>query len=1162
MENNLRRQLIMLSKRLIYAFLIQLFFCTVILANSGNAQRKNIEKVKISMKLQEKSLAEFFNQVESKTDFKFTYTDNLVDLRQSITVVENNISLYDVLVAVSMQTNLNFVQVNENIHVKVKKENLKDKAVEVDQNADINVRGVVKDGTGQPLPGVTVLVKGTTIGTVTELDGSYTLTAPEGAVLVFSFVGYVVQEVSIGNQSVIDVTLNEDETSLDEVVVVGYGTQDRRLVTGAISSIKSEEINLLPLASFDQAMQGRIAGVQVSQSSGAPGGAVTVRVRGFGSISASNEPLYVIDGFPFDAQANQGNTGFSASQFSINPLSTIDPNDIESIDVLKDAAAAAIYGSRGANGVIIITTKKGKKGSPIIDFGHYTGWQTATNLPPLMNAREYNEMMVEARNWAWVDGNPSERSFNDPDDIRPGNLRVSPFLQDPIADTDWLDEIFRTSMMSNYNLSIRGGSDNINYAISGGFFNQDGIIESSGFKRFNLRANVEVKATERLKIGFNFSPSLSMHDRVRTEATGNFVQGSVIHTAISARPSFPVYNEDGSLFNHRAGGTPPFLSNPLFVTNELSEDLEIQRLFTNVYGEGKITDDITIKVLLGTDINNVTNLQFVPRSPNWPPFEAQVGRAYSFQSQSLSWLNENTITYNKKINDHEFSILGGFTLQEFKINRMDASSQNFANNAVETIGAGTVITSASQRNEEWSLVSYLARTTYNYKDKYLFTGTVRTDGSSRFGTNTKYGFFPSVSLGWRFTEESFLPENDILSDGKFRFSYGISGNNTIGNYSRFALLGNTRYVLGPNQQVVAGLSPSSIANDDLGWETSEQFNIGTDLFFANNRIGLLADFYVKNTKDLLLNVPVPVATGFTNAISNVGEVRNWGWEFMLNTVNFDSKFRWTTDFNVSFNKNEIVSLGGAGEGGVLFLEPPIFGIGQILKNAEGQPFSQLFGFKTDGIFQDDEDVATNGEAQPFARPGDIKFVDINGDGNIDAGDRTVIGNPLPDFFYGINNQFSYGNLELVVFLQGVHGGDILNVNKQSGGSLGGTTNQLKEATDRWRSIDDPGNGFYPRANFSDRNGNSRISDRWIEDGSFLRIKNVTIAYNFSPTFLKRIKIKNARIYAQGTNLLTITKYSGFDPEVSFSSNNPLLQGIDWSVYPLNRNFTVGVNLSF
>lgn len=1160
MKKCVLKHVIYMTKLFAIAFFLQSLSMSLLIASDGKAQVRSIEEVKVNLSLTNANVERAFKELEKNTEYNFVFASREIRNLPNINLESRGKTMYEVLIDIASQTDLSFKQVNENIHVKIARK--KDSGVMIIAEDFILITGTVRDNLGEPFPGVTITVEGTSQGTVTDIEGNYSIDVPEGGILVFSFIGFERQRIVVGNSSIINVSLNEDAKILGEVVVVGYGTQDRRSVTGAISSLKSEDINLLPLASFDQAMQGRMAGVQVTQSSGAPGGAVTVRVRGFGSISASNEPLYVIDGFPFDAEANQGNTGFSASQFSVNPLSTIDPNDIESIDVLKDAAAAAIYGSRGANGVVIITTKRGKKGSPIIDFGHYTGWQTATNLPNLMNAREYNEMMVEARNWAWVDGDPAGRTFSDADDIRPGNLRVSPFMQEPLADTDWQEEIFRTAMMSNYNLSIRGGNDNINYAITGGFFNQDGIIRSSGFKRYNLRANVEIKATERLNIGFNFSPSLSMHDRVRTEATGNFVQGSVIHTAISARPSFPVYNEDGSLFNHRANGTPPFLSNPLFITDELREDVEIQRIFTNIYGEGKITDDITFKVLLGTDINNVTNLQFVPRSPNWPPFEAQAGRAYSFQSQSLSWLNENTITYNKKINDHEFSVLGGFTLQEFKINRMDASSQNFANNAVETIGAGTVITSASQRNEEWSLVSYLARTTYNYRDKYLFTGTVRTDGSSRFGTNTKYGLFPSASLGWRFTEESFLPENNILSDGKFRVSYGISGNNTIGNYSRFALLGNTRYVLGPNQQVVAGLSPGSIANDDLGWETSEQFNIGTDLFFAKNRIRLLADYYIKNTKDLLLNVPVPVATGFTNAISNVGEVRNWGWEFMLNTVNTDGKFRWTTDLNISFNKNRIVSLGGAGEGGVLFLEPPIFGIGQILKNAEGQPFSQLFGLMTDGIFQNEEDIAQNGSAQPFARPGDIRYVDLNNDGIIDANDRVVIGNPLPNFFYGINNQFSYKNFELVVFLQGVHGGDILNVNRQVGASLAGTANQLQEATDRWRSPESRGNGFHPRANFNDRNGNSLVSDRWIEDGSFLRVKNVTIAYNFSPKLLRSAKIKNARIYAQGTNLFTFTKYTGFDPEVSFSNNNPLLQGLDWSVYPLNRNFTLGVNLSF
>lgn len=404
--------------------------------------------------------------------------------------------------------------------------------------------------------------------------------------------------------------------------------------------------------------------------------------------------------------------------------------------------------------------------------------------------------------------------------------------------------------------------------------------------------------------------------------------------------------------------------------------------------------------------------------------------------------------------------------------------------------------------------------------------------------------------------------NSFLDDGKLRVSYGVSGNNTIGNYSKYALLGNTRYVLGSGQAVVAGLSPGSIANDELGWEKTEMINFGLDLYMLNNRLKLVGDYYIKDTKDLLLMVPVPVATGFTSALRNVGAIRNWGWEFMLTSKNVDGQFKWTTDFNISSNKNEILSLGGAGEGGVLLMTPNIFGIGDIFYNEEGKPFSQFYGYVAEGIFQTEEEVLAHKESHPYARPGDYKFTDLNKDGIINAGDRTIIGNALPDFIYGINNNFSYKGFELTVFMQGVAGGDIFNVNGQGLGSLGGTTNQLKAAVNRWRSPEEPGDGFYSRANFSDKNGNGRFSNRWIEDGSFLRVKNINLAYNFKPTLLKSIGFKNARFYVQGTNLFTITDYTGFDPEVSFSNNNPLTQGLDWSVYPLSKTYTIGVNLSF
>ncbi|TFV97692.1 SusC/RagA family TonB-linked outer membrane protein [Algoriphagus kandeliae] len=1160
MKKPLLRQLLMLSKRILYAFAIQLIFCSVLLANTGKAQMKSISEVKVSISLDDQPLRKAFSQLERKTDFKFTYNPNTIPLNQRISLDLENATVYQVLENLIRQTNLSFVQINKNIHVKLPSDS--GKSISIQELEFIDIQGKVTDASGQPLPGVTVIVEGTTSGTVTDIDGSYSLSASEGDVLIFSFVGFESRRVTVGNQTTIDIQMAEDAQALEEVVVVGYGTQDRRKITGAISSIDSEDLGVVPVTSFDQSLQGRLPGVQVTQTTGSPGGAVTVRIRGFGSISASNEPLYVVDGFPIENESNQGNSGSGFSRLSINPLASFDPNDIESIDVLKDAAAAAIYGSRGANGVVIITTKKGKSGKPSIDFNHYTGWQVATNLPELMNSQEYLDMMVEARNNSWVDGDPDNRSNSDPDEIRPGNLRVGQFQTAPQHDTNWLDEIFRTAMMSNYNLSIKGGNQNIKYAISGGFFNQDGIIIGSGFKRYNFRANIDIKANEKLSMGFNFAPSISIHDRIRTEGNGNFVQGSVIHAAISARPSFPVYNEDGTYFNHRAGGTPPFLSNPVFLANELEEEVNVSRILTNYFAEYSFIEDLKLKVSLGADFNNITNLQFVPRSPNWPPFEAIVGQAYSFQSQAFSWLNENILTYSKKIGNHDFSILGGATFQKYRINRMDGSSQNIPTNSIKTVSAGTVINGLSQRIEEWSLVSYLARATYDYKGKYLISASARTDGSSRFGSETKYGFFPSGSIGWLFSDESFFPQSKFFSEGKLRLSYGLTGNNSIGNYSRFALLGNTRYVLGSDQQVVGGLSPSSIANDELGWEVSKSFNIGTDLYFFDNRIRLLADYYIKNTNDLLLNVPVPVTTGFTSALQNIGEVRNWGWEFALNTVNFDKEFKWSSDFNISFNNNRIIDLGGSGVDGVLLIEPPIFAIGQIYINQEGQPFSQFYGFKTDGIFQTEEEIANHNAEQPFARPGDYRFVDLNNDGIIDAQDRTVIGNPLPDFFYGLNNRFSYKNIELSIFLQGVSGGDIFNINGRSGATLGGTTNQLKDAVNRWKSPSEPGDGFHSRANVNDRNGNSRISDRWVEDGSFLRVKNITLSYTFKPALLNSIGLKTARIYLQGTNILTFTNYSGFDPEASFSNNNPLLQGLDWQVYPLNKTYTVGINASF
>jgi len=600
----------------------------------------------------------------------------------------------------------------------------------------------------------------------------------------------------------------------------------------------------------------------------------------------------------------------------------------------------------------------------------------------------------------------------------------------------------------------------------------------------------------------------------------------------------------------------------VYIASELNENVYISNIVSNLYAKYDFNEHLNFKISFGGNLNNVRNHQFVPKSVHWPPTEGQTGQAYSYHSQSLNWLNENALNYTQKIDNHDFSILLGYTQQAYSIDRMDASTRNFADNNIQTISAGTQINTVSQRIEEWSLVSYLARLSYNFKDKYLMNVTTRADGSSRFGSNTKFGYFPSASFGWRFTEEEFLSERKIIDDGKLRISYGVSGNNSIGNYSQYTLLSNTRYVLGANQTTVTGLAPGNIGNDELGWETVEMINFGTDLYLLNNRLKLTGEYYFKNTRNLLLSVPIPSVTGFTIAISNSGVIKNWGWEFILSSKNIDKAFKWTTDINLSSNKNKIISLGGAGSNGVLLIAPNIYGVGDILYNEEGKPFSQFYGWVTDGIFQTEEEVLQSLGSQPAARPGDYKFVDINKDGVIDPDDRTIIGSALPDLIYGLNNQISYKNFELSIFLQGVYGGDIFNVNKQALATLGGTANQLKAAVNRWRSPENPGDGFYSRANYNDYNMNSRFSDRWIEDGSYLRVKNLTFAYNFSPKLLRHLGLKSTRLYVQGNNLFTITNYSGFDPEVSFSNGDPLMQGLDWSVYPISKTYTVGVNLSF
>lgn len=985
---------------------------------------------------------------------------------------------------------------------------------------DFTVSGKVMDEKGESLPGVSVLLKDTKIGTTTDSEGVFSLNIPgQNGVLIFSVIGSVSQEVVINGPVTLTIKLLTDSKALDGVIVVGYGTQRKSDLTGSISSISESEIKKVPIASVGQALQGRAAGVQVTQTSQKPGGSVSVRIRGGNSLQGGNEPLYVIDGFPV----------YNESGPSINP------NDIASIEILKDASATSIYGSRGANGVVLITTKRGKAGKSTINFESYYGMQQVRKTLPLLNAREYATLFNEAYT----------------NDGRPAVFRQS-YIDSLGEGTNWQNEVFRSAPVQNYQLSFTGGSDKTQYSISANYFNQAGIVINSDFKRASFRINLDTKITDKFKIGTNLSLTSGNENEVLTDVQGGRA-GSVINAALVINPILPVYNPDGSYVLENDRGT--IVGNPVASAKEIKNNNRTLRLLGNVLGEYAFTRDLTGRVSLGTNINNVETDYYASRNSVLGASQNGVGRISNARNEQ--WLNENTLTYNKRLTDkHKLNILLGFTMQGAKNSNFSASAQNFANDilADNNLGAASQANFPASGANSWGLLSYLTRVNYNFSEKYLLTATARVDGSSRFGEDNKYGFFPSASFAWRIIEEDFLKNNTFLSDLKLRTSYGITGNQEISQYQSLAALNASGYVF--NNSRVVGYNISRFANPNLKWETTGQFDVGLDIGFLQNRITLTTDFYYKKTKDLLLNVTLPWTSGFVQTLENLGQVENKGVELAIHSENLTGAFSWNTNFNISANRNKVINLGSIQE----FF--PAGNIDALLKITNmgivrvGEPLGQFYGLLADGIFQNQREVDVS--AQKTAKPGDRRYVDLNNDGVINGNDRSIVGNAQPKFIGGITNTFSYKGVELSVFLQGVYGNDILNINRFELEQLNGFTNTSKNTLNRWTPTNP--STTIPRASLSGSAYN--LSNIQVEDGSYLRAKSISIAYNLPAAISNKANLKNAKIYVSALNLFTITNYSGYDPEVSRFGQNNLLQGADYGSYPGMKSIMVGLNLGF
>lgn len=1023
-----------------------------------------------------------------------------------------------------------------------------------------NITGKVIDTLGEELPGVSVMVKGTGTGVITGIDGNYSIKAEPSSVLVFTYVGYRNQEVSVGNQKVINITMEEQSQSLDEVVVVavGYGDVKRRDLTGSIGKANMSDLTKVPVTNVAEALGGRIAGVQVTSSDGALGDNFEIVIRGAGSLTQSTAPLYVIDGFP---QETSG-------------LGSLNPNDIESIDVLKDASATAIYGSRGANGVVIITTKKGKLGKPTITYNGSFTTGMVRNTPDVMDG--YNFALLQQEVMNAEDFNTNYLQYvNSLEDFR--NAKYY----------DWQDDIFRTAISHNHHVSMNGQQGDLRYSASLSYSNQEGVIINSDLTRYQGRVNLSQKFGKKLKIDFtsNYASTVQMGT---TSSTTSSLSASFMHSVWGYRPISPSgVDLRTEMYDDTVNMMEDYRFNPVLSAQNEYRRRITNNLQSNIGVEYELIDNLKLKVTGGYTARDYKSEEFngsKTRTGNSNPKNTQSKgiNAKLSETETRSYLNENTLTYQFNKNKHSMNVLGGITFQKNTTYLHSITAEQITNEAFGMAGIGRgsaapVVTSSKGEN---TLMSYLGRFNYNFDSKYYLTASIRADGSSKFPKNNRWGYFPSGSLAWAFGREAFVSENlSWLSNGKLRASWGLTGNNRVGNYDYMAQLttdNNTRYPWDSNPFVA--YIASAMANEKLRWEVTDQVDLGLDLGLFNGRINLTADYYIKTTKDLLLKADIPASSGYSTTMLNVGKLRNRGLELTLETINIRNKtFSWTSSFNIAFNKNEILSLNSLSDQKDMisfvnwdnkYKNMPAY-ISMI-----GQPAGQMYGFIYEGTYKyEDFDVTTNSDGSksyklkpgiPYysnvCQPGDPKYKNINSDEDdvINDKDRVAIGNGHPKHIGGFSNNFTYKNFDFNIFFQWSYGNDIYNINRMIYENPAGrkNTNMFASYVNRW-TPDNPTSNM-PRANAV---GSEVYSSLYVEDGSFLKLKSISLGYTLPTNVLRSMRINSARVYVSAENIATFTNYSGPDPEVS-TRHSVLTPGFDWSAYPRSFNASVGVSLTF
>ncbi len=1139
MKKNATRQFgIKLMKFSLTQGLVMLMMMGVSYAHHSNAQQYLDRRLTLEAK--DRQIKKVFEDIEKATEVRFVYSSQVIGSSQKVSIHESNTTLSQVLDQLLKPLKVKYELVGRKVVLST--DLIRNKSG--DKNTAENESGLapaaaqittgkVTDEKSAALAGVNVILKGTQKGSTTDADGKYSIEVPdENAILIFSFVGYKSQEIQVGTKTEITVSLLPEDKALEEIIVVGYGTQKQREVTGSIATIQAAQLEDQPVGQFAQKLQGRVAGVQINQSTGVPGGGISIRIRGAASINAGNNPLYVVDGFPI-----------------VGGINNINPNEIESFSILKGASAAALYGSRAANGVVLITTKQAKPGKTSIQFSATYG---VAKVPQrgrakLMNAKEFLQ--------------DRKSIFEDKIKYEGYTGGIPELYQNPEAytgkSTDWYEELLQPAGQNSYNLSLLSNKDNFSTATTLGYYKEKGSIINSDFQRFSLRTNNEYKVNKAVKVGINIAPTYQIGNNPTAQTLDNPTGDgfySLIYSAIITPPIFSPddTNPDGT---RKVSFTGPGLFTFPNWKRSLEETTNVTsstRLLSSAYVQAEFLNDFKFKTSVSIDLEGRKQRIFSPSTvgtifANAPKLATG---AYA-STQYTSWLTENTLNYNKTFaKDHALEVLLGYSAQLFRQEYNSLTGTSFPDDAVSWIDAAA-LKSGSSNATEWSLLSMYSRLNYNFKGKYLLAASIRRDGSSRFGSENRWGTFPSISAGWIISDEAFAQSWRQLSYLKLRSEFGDAGNFNIGNYSQFGNISSTNYVFGSG--LVQGRSPSSIGNTKLTWETTRGMDVGLDVGLFNDRISLTLDYYNKSTKNMLYQVDIPNGAGFSNIQDNIGEFHFWGYEFGATTKNLVGDLKWSTDFNISVNRNKVVKLGTN--------NTPIGGIGEyssdIWKTEVGHPMGQFFGYVFDGIYKNQSEFDSQAK-HSTSQVGTMRMKDLNGDGVINTLDRTYIGNPSPKFLFGINNSLTYRNFDLNLVFSGAYGNKMYYSLAEWSETLEGIFNVEKYMKDRWRSPENPGAGIVGRSLSGTTSFPRSNQDRLVLDASYLTLKNITLGY----TLPKLRNIAKARIFVSVQQAFILTKYKGANPEASLNGLSGLKEGVDVSPYPIPRTVALGLNFNF